>query len=129
MSDDKGSEISGLGQICITVRDLDRCRGFYRDTLGLKHLFDAPGMAFFDLGGVRLMMGTAEKPELLHPASILYYRVDDIRAAAQRLKGRGVHVESEPRAVHKDARHELWLAFFRDPEENLLALMSEVTVA
>lgn len=119
--------LTRLGQICITVKDLDLATAFYRDVLGLKLLFQAPpGMSFFDLGGIRLMLGTAEKAELQHPASILYYKVDDIMTAAAALKERGVKFESEPRLTHKDARHELWLAFFRDCEQNLLALMSEV---
>ncbi len=122
--------LSRIGQIGITVKDLEAATAFYRDVLGLKLLFQAPpGMSFFDLGGIRLMLGRAEKEEPHHPASILYYKVDDIRAAAEALEERGVRFESEPHLVHKDARHELWLAFFRDCEQNLLALMSEVPLS
>jgi methylmalonyl-CoA/ethylmalonyl-CoA epimerase len=122
--------LSSIGQIGIAVKDLDAATAFYRDVLGLRLLFQAPpGMSFFDLGGIRLMLGAAEKREQLHPASILYYKVGDIRAAASGLKEKGVRFDAEPHLVHKDARHELWLAFFRDCEQNVLALMSEVPIA
>lgn len=116
--------IQSIGQISIIVKDVERARNFYRDTLGLAFLFEFPGMAFFDCGGVRLYLAKAEKPEL--GTSILYYRVPDIRAAAAELEARGVSLEAQPAKVHEDARHELWLAFFKDSEENTLALMSEV---
>ena len=118
--------LSKIGQICIIVKDLPRATAFYRDTLGMKFLFEAPGMSFFDCGGIRLMLGPAEKPELDHPASILYYRVDDIQTAHQTLVERGVSFEHPPRAVHKGEDHDLWLAFCRDSESNPVALMSEV---
>ena len=69
-----------IGQIAVNARDLPRAVRFYRDTLGLPFLFEVPGMAFFDCGGIRLLVGTAVRPELDHPSSILYFRVADIRA-------------------------------------------------
>ena len=125
MSDTPG--IEGIGQISIVVSDVDRAVAFYRDVLGLKYLFGFPGMAFFDCGGTRLYLAKPEKPEL-DQTSILYYRVPDISAAAETLKARGVDFEHEPRAVHKDEKHELWLGFFKDSEGNNVALMSEVPV-
>ena len=118
--------ISRIGQIAVMVHDLDRAVAFYRDTLGLKFLFAVPNMAFFDCGGVRLMLGVPEKPEFDHPASILYYHVPDIRAAAVALEGRGARFDGEPELVAKLPDHDLWLAFLRDSEGNPLALMSEV---
>ena len=115
-----------IGQIALTFKDLDRAVEFYRDVLGLPYLFSAPGMAFFQCGNVRLMLGTPERPELDHAASILYYKVDDIGAAHETLVARGVEFESEPSLVHRAEDHDLWLAFFRDHEHNLLAIMSEV---
>ena len=117
--------IQGLGQVHVAARDVERAVRFYRDTLGLRFLFQFPGMAFFDCGGVRLYLAKAEKPELDH-TSILYYRVPDIRAAAGELERRGVTFLTAPHRVHQDERHELWLADFRDSEGNTLALMSEV---
>ena len=116
-----------IGQIAITVRDLERAIRFYRDTLGMRFLFPAPPqMAFFDCGGVRLLIGVPERPEHNHPASIIYYRVTDIRAAHDTLRERGVTFVTPPHLVAKLPDHDLWLADFRDSEENTLALMSEV---
>lgn len=117
-----------IGQIAVNVQDLQRATAFYRDVLGIRLLFEVPGMAFFDCGEVRLMLGKAEQPEFDHRASIIYYRVDDMAAAYQRLVERDVEFVHEPRMVHKTDESELWMAFLRDSEENVLALMSEVPV-
>jgi methylmalonyl-CoA/ethylmalonyl-CoA epimerase len=119
-------ELTQIGQIAINVHDLQRAVAFYRDTLGMRFLFQAPGgLAFFDVGGVRLMLGVAEKEEFNHPTSILYYKVDDIDAAYETLKGRNVTFIDEPHLIAKLPDHELWMTFFRDSEENVLALMEE----
>jgi methylmalonyl-CoA/ethylmalonyl-CoA epimerase len=119
--------ITRLGQIAINAKDVERAAKFYEEKLGLKLLFKAPpGLAFFDCGGVRLMLGRAEKPELDHPSSVLYFAVPDIQAAYGKLKGSGVLFEDEPHLIAKMPGHDLWMTFFRDSEGNLLALMSEV---
>lgn len=115
-----------IGQVSIMVKDLARATAFYRDTLGINLLFEAPGLAFFDAGGVRLMLGKAEKPEFDHPASILYYKTSDIVGSHQVLGSRGVKVEHEPRLVAPMPDHDLWISFYRDSEDNYFALMSEV---
>jgi catechol 2,3-dioxygenase-like lactoylglutathione lyase family enzyme len=122
-------QLGPIGQIAVNARDLERAVRFYRDTLGMKLLFQVPQMAFFDCGGVRLMLGLASEPAFDHPASVIYYRVPDIRAAHRGLAGRDVEFISPPHFVAKLPDHELWLAFFRDPEGNTLALMSEVRPA
>lgn len=119
-------QISEIGQIAVNVQDLERAVGFYRDVLGLRHLFSAGNMAFFDCGGVRLMLGLPDRKELDHPASILYYRVADIEESHRTLTARGVECEAGPLLAHRASDHELWLAFFHDTEGNLFALMSEV---
>lgn len=120
--------LSQIGQIAINVRDLPRAVNFYRDVLGMRHLFDAgPKLSFFDCGGVRLMLGPAEQPEFDHPGSILYYRVADLEAAYQELQAKGVRFQDAPHLIAKLPTHELWMAFARDTEENLFALMSEIT--
>lgn len=120
-------QIASIGQVSITVKDLDRAVAFYRDTLGLRFLFAAPPkMAFFDCGGVRLMLGVPEAPEFDHPASVLYYKVGDIHTAWQTLREAGADLRSEPHLVARLPGHDLWMAFFRDSEGNTLALMSEV---
>lgn len=117
--------LSTIGQIALTTRDLAPAVEFYRDKLGVRFLFQAPNMAFFDCGGVRLMLGPPEGTKDSFN-SILYFKVDDIQAAAETLKARGVVFEREPQLVAKMPDHDLWLAFFRDPEGNVLALMCEM---
>jgi methylmalonyl-CoA/ethylmalonyl-CoA epimerase len=120
--------LSAIGQISIAVKDVDRAIAFYRDVLGLKFLFQFPGMGFFDAGGVRLYLTIPEKQEFAG-TSILYYRVSDILQAAQALEQRGVSFREKPHLVHQDARHELWLGTFNDSEGNPVALMSEIPKA
>ena len=122
-----GVGITRLGQVAVNAKDVERAAAFYQDKLGLKLLFKAPpGLAFFDCGGVRLMLERAEKPEFDHPSSVLYFVVPDIRAAHGKLKEDGVHFEDEPHLIARMPAHDLWMTFFRDSEGNLLGLMSEV---
>ena len=118
--------IKQIGQIAINVHNTNRAVEFYRDILGLKHLFTAGNLAFFDCGGVRLMLSPPEKPEFDHPSSILYFKVDNIQAAYDGLVHRAVKIEDQPHVVARMPDHDLWLAEFRDSEGNLMALMSEV---
>jgi methylmalonyl-CoA/ethylmalonyl-CoA epimerase len=118
--------LSQIGQISVNVHDLERAAAFYRDALGMQHLFTVPKMAFFDCAGIRLMLGIPEKPELDHPSSVIYFKVEDIQNSFQTFSGRGVKFEGEPHLIAKMPDHDLWRAFFRDSENNLLALMSEV---
>ena len=118
--------LSTIGQIAMVVKDLSRAVAFYRDVLGMKFLFQAPpALAFFDCGGVRLMLDAAAEGEFNHPGSILYFKVDDIQMAYSDLKSRGVEFRDEPHLIAKMPDHELWMAFFRDGEGNTLALMHE----
>ena len=122
-----GIGITRLGQIAVNTQDVERAAVFYEDKLGLKLLFKAPpGLAFFDCGGVRLMLSRAEKPEFDHPSSVLYFAVPDIQAAYGKLKESGVQLEDEPHMIAAMPTHDLWMTFFRDSEGNFLALMSEV---
>jgi methylmalonyl-CoA/ethylmalonyl-CoA epimerase len=118
--------ISSIGQISIITHDLHRATAFYRDVLGLPLLFTAGNMAFFDCGGVRLMLGPASAPELDHPSSILYFRVPDIEAAHRRLVEMGVKIEAPPRLIAPMQTYDLWMVGFRDSEGNIMQLMSEV---
>ena len=118
--------LSRIGQIAVNVHDIGKAVAFYRDTLGMKFLFEVPRLAFFDCGGIRLMLSLPDRPEFDHPASILYYKVEDIHAAYQTLVSRGVRFEGEPNLVARLPDHDLWLAEFRDIDGNVLALMSEV---
>ena len=126
MKSENEVSLGQIGQISVNVNDLDRAVAFYKDILGLKHLFSAPGrMAFFDCSGVRLMLAIPENPELNHPSSILYFKVQNIEQTHEALVKLGVHFETQPMLVAPMATHDLWLAEFRDSEHNVLALMSE----
>jgi predicted enzyme related to lactoylglutathione lyase len=121
--------ISRLGQIAINAYDVGRATAFYRDTLGLPLLFTAGTLAFFDCGGVRLMLSRPEKPEFDHPSSILYFTVPDIASAHREMLSRGVHFEDAPHLIAKMPTHDLWMTHFYDTEKNLLALMCEMPKA
>jgi|SRR6266702_2144602 len=119
-------ELNEIGQIALTVSDVERATAFYRDILGLKHLFSAPpGLAFFGCGTVRLMLSRPEKPDSERLTAAIYFKVGDIKATRETLARSGVVFEAEPHLVARMATYELWMAFFRDPDRNLLALMCE----
>ena len=115
-----------LGQISMRATDVARATAFYRDMLRIPFLFEVPGMAFFDLAGVRLMLARPESVEHDHPGSVLYFDVPDIASAHAELADRGVSFDGEPHLIARMPDHDLYMAFFEDSEGNLLALMSEV---
>ena len=121
-----GAQVRRLGQLGVSVKDLEGMTAFYRDAVGLRFLFAAPGMSFFDLGGARLMLSLPEKGSEHRHGSILYLDVADIVASHAALVARGVTFEGKPHVVHRYPGGELWVAFFSDPEGNMLALMSDV---
>ena len=118
--------ITSIGQISIIVKDVERATAFYQDVLGLPLLFTVPGMAFFDCGGVRLMLGMASSPELDHPSSIFYFRVPDIQGGYRRLLEHRVEIVAPPRLIAPMPTYDLWMAGFKDSEGNIHQLMSEV---
>jgi catechol 2,3-dioxygenase-like lactoylglutathione lyase family enzyme len=126
MTTSTSARATGVLQIAVNVHDVQRALRFYRDVLGFPLLFEIPNAAFLQAGGVRLYLAIAERPELDHPASIIYYRVDDIHAAFAALRAAGTRIESEPHFLAKMPDHDLWLGSFHDTEGNLAALMCEV---
>lgn len=118
-------QIRKLKQIAIVVNDVPAMAAFYESSLGIKKLFDAPGMSFFDLNGVRLMLSLPSNAGVDKGNSILYFDTANIEQSTDQLKAKGVSFEREPFMVAKMPDHEFWLAFFRDPEQNLLALSCE----
>ncbi len=126
MSSAANPRLNQIGQIAVNVHDVKRAVAFYRDILGLKSLLEIPNAAFFDCGGVRLMLSLPEKPEFDHPASIICYKVADVQIAFQTLSSRGVQFESEPHLIARMPDHDLWMGFFLNSEDNLWALMTEV---
>jgi predicted enzyme related to lactoylglutathione lyase len=120
---DAGVQVTALAQLALTVTDLDAARAFYRDALGLPHLFDAGTMAFFDCGGVRLLVGTGEaKPG---GGTLAYFRVANVEAAVASLKRRGAEIVQEAHLVAPMKSYDLWLAFVKDPSGNVLGLTEE----
>lgn len=127
MPNDSGLSLSQIGQVAMNAQDIERAVTFYRDKLGMKHLFSVPPkMAFFDCDGIMLMVSLPEKPEFDHPGSILYFNVEDIEQAAEALIARGVQFEEKPTFVANMGAYDLWMGFFRDSENNLLAIRSQV---
>ncbi|MEP7043362.1 MAG: VOC family protein [Dokdonella sp.] len=123
-----GHQLGRIGQIALGVSDLPRSIAFWRDTVGLKFLFEASNVAFFDVAGVRLMLGQNEKDALKPSGIVLYFEVDDLDAAFATLRERGAAVEQpngEPHFIAKLGTKDLWMAFLRDPDGHLFALMSE----
>ncbi len=119
-------QLGEIGQITNSVHDLPRAVEYYRDALGLRQLpIPAPNLAFFDCKGIRLMLSLPEAG-FEHTGSVIYFRVPDIQAAYEDLQKRGVVFLREPGLIAKLPDHELWMAFFRDPDGNPLALMCEV---
>lgn len=119
------SALSRIHQISIRAHDTERAVRFYRDTLGLKLLFQAPpALAFFDCGGIRLMLSPPEA-EFDHQGSIIYFGIEDIKATREALVAGGVTFRTEPHMIAKLPDREVWLADFKDSEGNVLALMSE----
>lgn len=118
--------LSEIGQISIPVHDVARATDFYRDRLGMRYLFSAPpGLAFFACGTVRLMLSRPEGPEA-QGSSTLYFRVTKIEHAYRTLQDRGVRFHGAPHLIAQMVSHDLWMAFFYDSEDNVLALMEEV---
>lgn len=119
--------ISKIGQIAVPARDLARAERFYREVLGLRHLFTAgPTLSFFDCGGTRLMLDTNLRTDGKEAhSSILYFLVPELKAAFAQLEARGAQIVDPPHLVAKMPDHELWMGFFKDSEGNLLSLMAE----
>lgn len=117
--------LSEIGQIAITVQDLQRAKDFYQNTLGMQFLFEAGAMAFFQCGAIRLMLGTSGK-SAPSEGTILYFQVADIHGVHSALKDRGVPIVQKPHVAARMKSHDLWLSFLRDPDGNTLALMSEI---
>ena len=127
MSTQENFGLGAIAQIAVNVHDVERAANFYQQKLGMKLLFKAPpNLAFFDCDGIRLMLSPPAKPEFDHPSSIIYFKVADIQQATRTLTERGVTFEKPPTFVANMGSYDLWLASFRDSENNMLALMSEV---
>jgi len=121
----QGVALNEIGQVALTVHDLSEAKEFYRDVFGMRFLFDAGTMAFFQCGTVRLMIGAADN-HTPQAGTIVYFRVLDIHQVCTALKQKAVAFLQEPHLVARMKTHDLWLAFIKDPAGNTLGLMSEV---
>jgi methylmalonyl-CoA/ethylmalonyl-CoA epimerase len=127
MTAETSGALGAIGQIAMLVDDLEESVRFYSEVLGIPLLFRAPpGLAFFDCGGVRLMLSQSEEGQSSGSATTIYFRVPDIHAAYRALGERGAVFNDDPHLIAQLADHDLWMAFLRDPSGNQLALMSEV---
>ena len=116
-----------VAQLLIPIEDFEAGVAFYRDVLGIPLLFTAPPqMAFFDCGGVRLLVGVMPVGQVAQRGSAIYFQVPDINAVYSSLKDKGVSFKAAPHVVNRTPTSELWLSEFADPDGNQLALMSEV---
>jgi methylmalonyl-CoA/ethylmalonyl-CoA epimerase len=120
----QATTLTAIGQIMLPVQDIARATRFYRDVLGLKLLFEVPGMTFFECGGIRLMLSRPDGATTAG-ASVLYYRVQDAEATYQALTGSGASAVEAPHMVAKMPNHELWMGFLKDSEGNTFAVMAE----
>jgi len=118
--------LAQIGQIAMLVHDLERAVAFYRDRMGMQFLFSAGTLAFFDCAGTRLMLSTPEPGQAHSGNSIIYFTVEDINAAYRELTSRDVSFDDQPHIIANMGTYNLWMAFFRDSENNLLGIMSEV---
>jgi methylmalonyl-CoA/ethylmalonyl-CoA epimerase len=124
-----GIRLGKLQQIALVQHDVAKAVPFYRDGLGLPLQFEMNGLAFFDAGGVRLMLSNPSHAEFDHANSILYFDVPDCQAAYEALKARGVPFDDEPHLVGKTAAHEIWMCFCRDPERNMIGIAEQRPIA
>jgi methylmalonyl-CoA/ethylmalonyl-CoA epimerase len=117
--------LSTIGQIALPVGDTDRSEDFYGTALGMKKLFRFGTLVFFDCGGVRLMLEGSSGPVTPGRGACHYFAVPDIEAAVLELTSKGVRFDDKPHLIAKMPEHELWMAFFKDPDGHMLALMEE----
>lgn len=120
--------IQKVGQIGVPVKDLNRALKFYIDKLGLSLLFNTDRLAFFNCDGLRILLSLPETEEFNHPSSVIYFQVSDIKESFEQLLNKEVTFIDEPHVVGKMGNTEIWMAFFKDTEDNIHALMSEVEV-
>ncbi|MCM3765128.1 VOC family protein [Neobacillus niacini] len=120
------TNIQKVGQIGVPVKDVERSIQFYKEKLELPLLFSTDTMAFFDCNGLRLLLSLPEKEQFAHPSSVVYFQVENIKESYEKMMEKGVEFVGEPHVVAKMGQTETWMTFFKDTENNVHALMSEV---
>ena len=117
--------LNRIGQIALAVQDVDRAEAFYQNTLGLRRLYRFGDLTFFDCAGVRLLLEKAGESEAVSHASPIYFSCADIALTVRELQQQGVVFDASPHLVAAMDDHDLWMAFFHDPDGHTLALMHE----
>ena len=117
--------ISHIGQIALAVGDVDRAEAFYAEKLGFRKLYRFGNLCFFDCAGVRLMLERAHDENAIARSSVIYFRCADVALAVWERERRGVSFSHRPHLIAKMDDHDLWMAFFADPDGHTLALMHE----
>ena len=120
-----GFALNRIGQIALGVADVDLAEAFYRDVLGLRHLYRYGDLTFFDCAGMRLLLEKAHDPDTAHHGAPIYFICHDIALAVRELTQRGVTFDRPPHLIAPMDDHDLWMAFFHDPDGHILALMHE----
>jgi catechol 2,3-dioxygenase-like lactoylglutathione lyase family enzyme len=117
--------LSQIGQIGLPVIDTDRSEAFYERVIGLRKLYRFGDLSFFDCAGVRLFLDKVKEPDAFRPQGCIYFRCADIVLTVAELEKRGVRFTLRPRLIAKMDDHDLWMAFFEDPDGHTLAVMQE----
>ena len=117
--------LNPIGQIALAVSDVDRAEAFFGEKLGLRKLYRFGDLSFFDCAGVRLMLEKTQSAEDIQRSSVIYYRCADILLTVRELETRGVSFTEKPHLIARMEDHDLWMAFFEDPDGHTLALMQE----
>lgn len=117
--------LSQIGQIALPVRDTDRSEAFYEKVVGLRKLYRFGDLAFFDCAGVRLFLDKVKDPAEWRTSGCLYFRCADIALTVGELETRGAEFVHRPAFIHAMDDHDLWMAFFKDPDGHMLAVMQE----
>jgi catechol 2,3-dioxygenase-like lactoylglutathione lyase family enzyme len=117
--------LNHIGQIALAVADVDRAEAFFGEKLGLRKLYRFGDLSFFDCAGVRLLLERARDADDIQRSSVIYFRCADIGLAVRELQARGVSFSENPRLIAKMEDHDLWMAFFKDPDGHTLAVMQE----
>ncbi|KAA0546089.1 VOC family protein [Bacillus sp. BGMRC 2118] len=118
--------IQGISQIAVPITDVGVAISFYKEKLGLPLLFNTESMAFFEANGIRLLLSLPEQEQYQHSSSVIYFKVEDIETSFQNYKQMGIEFNDQPHLVAKMGNTQTWMTFFKDPFDNVHALMSEV---
>jgi methylmalonyl-CoA/ethylmalonyl-CoA epimerase len=117
--------LNAIGQVSLTVDDIEAAEKFYVGTLKLRKLYRFGNLLFLDCTGVRLFIEPSNEKPFVPRSSVLYFRVPDLAFAVNQMRDSGVEFIDQPHLIAPMEDHDLWMTFFKDPAGNLHALMQE----